>query len=68
MSYTERFPRRHPLCTCPDWAPDFKGTPPPDRAACTGGRIAHPPPIDPAELAGLLDRIENALYQPRADS
>lgn len=38
----DRWPRRHPLCTCPEWAPDFKGTPPPDRRECQGGTIAHP--------------------------
>lgn len=38
----DRFPRKHQLCTCPDWTPDFKGTPAPDTADCNGGAIAHP--------------------------
>lgn len=46
MSHTERFPRRHPLCTCPEWVPSFQlDRPEPDRSQCRGGTIAHPLPL-----------------------
>lgn len=36
MSHVERWPERHPLCTCPA---GLQGV---DRSACAGGSIAHP--------------------------
>lgn len=38
MSESERFPRRHPLCTCPEATFDAA----PGRSQCKGGTIAHP--------------------------
>jgi hypothetical protein len=52
--------RRHPLCTCSEWQPDFLGTPPPDRSNCKFRDIAHP------VLTGEdLDRLMEALKEGR---
>lgn len=57
MAHAERFPRRHPLCTCPEWTfAMYDGRQaPPDQAACRGGTVAHPPPLDAGQLRQLLD-------------
>lgn len=53
----ERFPRRHPLCTCPDggMGATFRlDRPPPDRSQCGGGTIAHPPPLTVEQMNELI--------------
>lgn len=56
MSHTERFPRRHPLCTCPEH-PFLIGVLAIDRATCAGGSIAHPV-LDRDAIDRFLDRLK----------
>lgn len=42
MAHTERFGRRHPLCTCPEVSGLFGSTRIDARPGCPGGTIAHP--------------------------
>lgn len=59
-SRTPRWKSRHPLCTCPDWTPDFRGTPAPDRTACEGGTIAHPV-FDARDLEAMIVLLRGNL-------
>lgn len=62
MAHHERFPGRHPLCTCERPFPTFDSSAPgavvsaSNPADCRGGHIAHPV-LDAAELAAILARM-----------
>jgi hypothetical protein len=51
----ERFPRKHPLCTCPDltWA-NYATF---DRSQCAGGATAHPV-LTADDLQHLADMLK----------
>jgi hypothetical protein len=52
----DRWPSKHPLCTCPDltFAVYDGRMPPPDRSHCAGGTTAHPI-LTADELERLID-------------
>lgn len=64
MAHTERFPRRHPLCTCPEITFASLDKPRPPVSECAGGTIAHPPPLDLADLKALVA----AYREPRQEA
>lgn len=51
MPHTDRFPRRHPLCTCPELT--FANLDAVDRSACQGGATAHPV-LDTVDVASIV--------------
>lgn len=63
---TPRWPSRHPLCTCPDWEADFRGTLPPSRSDCKGRDIAHPV-LTSADLAKIVEEFRCGTTHPRAE-
>lgn len=66
MTTEERFPGRHPFCTCPDGTFDSW----PDRQACRGRAAARGIAIDPHPVLEIEDiramrSIVAGLYPPR---
>jgi hypothetical protein len=63
MAHYEKFnTRRHPLCTCPEWEPNFEGIPQPDRSKCAGGDVAHPV-LDADAIEQVLGPAREALQR-----
>jgi hypothetical protein len=54
----ERFPRRHPQCTCPELTYDNFDTV--DRSKCEGGEVAHP-----VVTLSMFKQFINALTRPK---
>lgn len=57
MAHAERFPARHPLCTCPELTFANMNDAPPDRTLCAGGAIAHRV-ISGDEMAEMVARFK----------
>jgi hypothetical protein len=52
MTHIDRWPARHPLCTCPEI--NIADLSPIDRPQCRGGTITHPPPLDADQCKQLI--------------